>query len=773
MDHPVILIILMENLNTIASAINRDRDAMNGSAPDLYEYYRTHKVQGVPLLGRLELTDCTRLILYNVQGFTVRQVWTELIACLGELARSIVKIKHVSHLNRNPHMILWVRKDAGAALISVIRQQNKKRLRELEGVVAEARRQHLGLLVANQREGNGARFTAVQHWRVALWQPWQERRMTPANSFPFSTRRVNLTAIATWNVNGFWAKSNEIAEFLFTERVAIFALQETLVGQVHYPVRLDGYRSYQSSAEEDFRGTALLIDKELASYEVPHGLNWLTHVKVFGYAGWPGPLHIISVYLKSGGNHRRTRGDSLETVKRIVNQILRRDDGAKFVILGDFNEEVPKVMKHLERGEGQNPLIAARIAGSTFTRFPANGGQRRALNHILLTRSTSDGLRSARVHREYSLSDHRLVVVRPKVKLPTAIPDKTRTSFDNKMIRLKGDLVANDNSWRRLMTSAYGEDFLDENPEDNEIQGLVTDQANDFIATFDQVCRKHSVKTVHRPKAKQNFPRKLRKLLQVVKRYSAKCNKTQGVGRVPEELDVIQLARAQARFKKARRAWRICMRQKFYSHVADDFVANDHKQVWNRLRSQVSPTETITAVNPVKDKDGELQYKVEDIVGVVKKHYEDVFTYDPDEASLDFEHWEKQDMGEPKPQLIGLNDGLYWPKVLDTIRGMNRNTAPGKDEIHINVIKTMVLEECMAEVQRENPGFQRPDFVRIDLPYKKLPTSPRTPLGKAFHCLLINIWHTQCIPDQWNEVIVSNLYKGGTRKIQTTTAELV
>jgi hypothetical protein len=127
----------MAELNDLASAI-RDRDAMSESAPDLHDYYRTHKVRGVPLLGRLQLTDCTRLILYNVQGFTVRQVWIELCACLGELARSIVKINRVSHVNRNPHMNLWVRKDVGAALISVIRQQNKKRLWELGHVVTEA-----------------------------------------------------------------------------------------------------------------------------------------------------------------------------------------------------------------------------------------------------------------------------------------------------------------------------------------------------------------------------------------------------------------------------------------------------------------------------------------------------------------------------------------------------------------------------------------------------------------------------------------------------------
>jgi hypothetical protein len=58
---------------------------------------------------------------------------------------------------------------------------------------------------------------------------------------------------------------------------------------------------------------------------------------------------------------------------------------------------------------------------------------------------------------------------------------------------------------------------------------------------------------------------------------------------------------------------------------------------------------------------------------------------------------------------------------LVTIRKANRNTATGKDGVHINVLKAMVLEECMAEVAWGNPGFQQPDNVRIDLPEDKLP----------------------------------------------------
>jgi hypothetical protein len=71
------------------------------------------------------------------------------------------------------------------------------------------------------------------------------------------------------------------------------------------------------------------------------------------------------------------------------------------------------------------------------------------------------------------------------------------------------------------------------------------------------------------------------------------------------------------------------MRHKFYANVAGDFIANDNKRVWSRLRSQVKPSSVLETVNPVKDSEGVLQYHAERILEVMKAHYEDLLTYDP------------------------------------------------------------------------------------------------------------------------------------------------
>jgi hypothetical protein len=169
-------------------------------------------------------------------------------------------------------------------------------------------------------------------------------------------------------------------------------------------------------------------------------------------------------------------------------------------------------------------------------------------------------------------------------------------------------------------------------------------------------------------------------------------------------------------------------------------------------------------VNPVKDKEGVLQHHADRILRVMKDHYEDLLTHDPQGLSSNHEHWADVDLGEAMPEMVDLNEGLGWPEILLTIRGMNRNTAPGKDEVHVNVLKIMVREECMAALHKENIDFRRPDNVFVDLSEKKvkeLLADPLTCLGKAFHALLNRTWQAGCIPEQWQEVHIVNLFKGG------------
>jgi hypothetical protein len=299
---------------------------------------------------------------------------------------------------------------------------------------------------------------------------------------------------------------------------------------------------------------------------------------------------------------------------------------------------------------------------------------------------------------------------------------------------------------------------------DDELRAEVSTKADKFIATFDKVCHKHDVKKVHVPGSSPEFPKKLKLLQQAVHQYSRQYHAALDCNKTPNESTIIRLACAQKHFKKANKEWQVRVRQQFYAGVVGDLIANDHKRVWSKLQSQVKPSLVVETVNPVKDKEGVIQYHADRILQAMKTHYKDLLMYDPDDRATNSEYWDGLDLGEPKEELEDLNEGLWWPEILFTIRGMNCNTAPGKDEVHINVLKIMVREECMAAVQSENQKFKWPNNVYINLSeidIKQLLKYPLTNLGKSFHALLTRTWQTGCIPEQWQEVHIVNLFKGG------------
>jgi len=229
--------------------------------------------------------------------------------------------------------------------------------------------------------------------------------MTPANKTPFSRLQPNLIYLATWNINGFWTKVRDVERFLDKEKVVVLALQETLIKATHYQLEIEGYRSFISDTKEDFRGMLTLVDNKLSAYEVPHGLSWLIHVKVFSYAGWSGPTHIFNVYLKSEGNFRCAQGDCLDMLKRIINITKRDSLDSRFVVMGDINEDGLQVYKHLNVQKGENPLTIAPIAGLVFTRFPIRG-QKQSLDHIMLDSEHAKDFKCAWVCRNYNASNH-------------------------------------------------------------------------------------------------------------------------------------------------------------------------------------------------------------------------------------------------------------------------------------------------------------------------------------------------------------------------------
>ena len=67
------------------------------------------------------------------------------------------------------------------------------------------------------------------------------------------------------------------------------------------------------------------------------------------------------------------RGKALTYMNREVHKILKCDPKVRVVVLGDFNENIEKVLRHLSMSEERSTLIMTPIVGSSITRFPLKG----------------------------------------------------------------------------------------------------------------------------------------------------------------------------------------------------------------------------------------------------------------------------------------------------------------------------------------------------------------------------------------------------------------
>lgn len=152
-----------------------------------------------------------------------------------------------------------------------------------------------------------------------------------------------------------------------------------------------------------FCGQTLLVSNHLSSYEVERENHLYIYIKVNGILGVGQPIHVISIYLPSGGNFRRARRKLTRKVLELNQTILQETPGAPIVILGDWNMESETVRKEIAPEITGLQLLCTK--GSSLSRFPSNGPAR-AIDHVVASAGMVNVLRNPRVFCNYGISDH-------------------------------------------------------------------------------------------------------------------------------------------------------------------------------------------------------------------------------------------------------------------------------------------------------------------------------------------------------------------------------
>ncbi|KAF8119451.1 Endonuclease/exonuclease/phosphatase, partial [Boletus edulis] len=573
-----------------------------------------------------ELLDCVRLCIFNVGSTTVAEAWSELFAMLPwSEYQQIVKLQRVTNASTHPRIDMWVRGDLGASLVRELREMTRGRTPSfVRSLQRTARLEDYRSLVCSG-------------WRFAIWQSWRDRR---AQSDPQPTRKTRMAfpsgiKLATLNVNGFPSKREQVSEFLEKERITVCALQETLVSASQYPVRVPGFRTYARVWQEGFRGQAVLVSSDLPSYEVPHakenmiGYQYLLHVKVATIPGLPGPprsLHFVGVYLPSGGNMRAKRTDGFRALAHLYDGIMRNENGALVVAMGDFN--APPLV--CQRRLGHSSLGHHQPVGSSVSRFPARGAPA-SLDHMLVSPVAKVFCKRPRVHRNWAMSDHRPLVSTLWTHIPQSEGGTPSTSvrYDRrKLARYSFELV-NDNRWLAL------EDLEASDPTS------LSDLASRLSSTLDTVSADTGIRVDSGSSAtKAFFPRRLKNLLKEYRQESEAVADFLQYGRKVGDIALKRYLSAKAAYKKALKSWRRGEKSKHYARIAEDFVVHDHRNVWSRLRSQIDTQERGAIPPPVRNKAGALCVDSDSHLAAVKEHYQTLAQDDPSNTSRDERYWD-------------------------------------------------------------------------------------------------------------------------------------
>lgn len=675
-----------------------------------------------------------KFVIFNVGAISVAEAWTELNEMLNpEIRQGVVSLQKVCPKNRTARLDMSVTNDVAAVLKRTIRSMTEQRTAKFVKVMR-------GLMV----DGAKWRDRPVGRWRIDLWKDWRDRPTVakpPLIAVPESDWRDH---VATLNVNGLAKKQVEVTEFMSAQQVSICALQETLVSARAGPVRIEGYRSYTQSWEDGFRGQTILVKEHLSSYEVGREARLYIHIKVSGLPGVAMPLHVIAVYMPSGGNYRGERTQRVRKILEVNRKILDESPGAPVVILGDWNMDPQELGSKLETG--LTGLQVHKPVGSALSRFPARG-RPNAIDHMVVSAGARALWRRPRVDRRVGISDHRPLVATLRAVVKNDTPQAPQWRYDTYAIKRFARELVHSNRWRLLdVEEASDADEMNEN-------------TSRFVRTMDQVTRSLGMKKLKVP-GKPKFPKTLVKLLKA--RNSAADGLAKSVlgGGEPTPGKRRKFLYHQKRFAKARDAWRLRNEHKVIDYTCRDIQACDYKKVWARIKRKIEHDGASEALQPVRNRQGELCVTTEDILEAIADHYDSLANADPG-PSQDAAHWATVDLGEDAQEMQGLNDALKWKEILLSIRRMNRNTAPGATGEHINVMKEMLNEECMAQVLASNPGMVRPEGTNFALGEKDLPQLPLTPLGKAFFQILKSIWKLEQVPHVWNEVYICNLFKTG------------
>ena len=277
--------------------------------------------------------------MFNTGPMPLAQFQHFLIECLQyEVYIRVCKIKTIRQPNGNVRTDFWVTKSTAGGMKDALYMKAHHCWKEMK------RGHRIPLF---ELKDWWLPNKDVAHWRLDRFRTWRDRSIAKKKPKPIHESPITR-GIMTLNVNGLRNKHSDLVKFIHVSKLAIVAIQETLIGANQYPLTMPGYEVFTCPHQDGFRGQALIIDKCYLAFEV--GVMDSRNMIHICVAGLPRKKtwHFILVYFPLGGWNRSKRTDCLKLVLQEYWDILKKDPSTTVVILGDFNKKKMELVKGLK-----------------------------------------------------------------------------------------------------------------------------------------------------------------------------------------------------------------------------------------------------------------------------------------------------------------------------------------------------------------------------------------------------------------------------------------
>lgn len=698
-----------------------------------------YKRPDMPILFTTAMREPVRFCMFNTGYMRKKDFWDFLkVRLTPEILQGIQRVQSVRQPNRTCRMDFWVDAAAAMGLKQALYLGSRQRR---QGVRKDYR------LPLYQLTEFWKPNKEMSQWRLDVFRPWRDRALRYQPLETVNVSPVNM-GVATLNANGLHEKMPDFINFLRTERLGFMAVQETLISRNHYRLRVAGYEVFTRPKEKGFRGQALLIDKRYPAYEVGKSdCNFLIHTKVAGLQG-ESPWHILAVYFPSGGNCRRERTRCLGKLLKEYKEIVDAEPFSAVVIMGDFNMRRDEVARRIRTEKtGLEPL---NVKGSGLT-FHRRGSRWSDVDNILVSPTAKSYLVSAKVLRNWGInSDHYPMTTRLRATPPLVKQNRMpRRRFNLDAIKGHGDQIVNSNRWSCLPVEEIDtEEALDDAA--IAFDNVINTTANN-LGIKQQVIGKTYV-------INRQLKRKVKKLAKLKKEFQEA--KTFGLSTADELLFQYKQAQKTVRGQISDRENQL--RNKEMKRVAKLYADGEMRAFHRWEEKTTTGGRATSSVKPIQDKNGKLLTNPDQIRERIYNYYKELNQDDPEKLSQNREYWRgryKLDNKRTEP-LKGVNDPFEWRMVLLAIRHMALGTAPGHNDIPVEMFKSLLKEECHAALKEANSG-RVGDNIYVALPEHLLPTEPTTGMGKALWRIIQGVWKVRGQPDIWAKVTNISLYKAG------------